>query len=232
VNPGKQLSDLQKVDLDLERRAEALSQVEGRLGCNETLEQANGELEAKRKQLAELEKKQRELEYSTDDLLAQAKPLREKLYGGSVQNPKELAALEHKVEKLMGHIKAEEDKTLELMDQAEALQKESAAQAVKVEELEAEWQKMQEELLAEQSGLLSAIESAKEKREEILVTIDSAHLELYELVRARKQGVAIARIGQGRCQGCRIALSMSDMTRARTGDLVQCDSCGRILFLG
>ena len=118
------------------------------------------------------------------------------------------------------------------MVQAEAVQKESAAQAVKVEELEVEWQKTQEELLAEKSGLLSAIESAKKKREEILATIDSTHLELYELVRARKKGVAIARIEQGRCQGCRIALSMSDMTRARMGDLVQCDSCGRILLLG
>jgi len=98
--------------------------------------------------------------------------------------------------------------------------------------MEEEWQKMREELLAEQESLLSAIDAATKKREEVVATIEPSHFELYRLVSARKQGYAVARIEQARCQGCRITLSMSDMTRARSGDLVQCDSCGRILYLG
>jgi len=232
VNPGKQLHDLQEIDLDLERKAEALSQVQSRLSRNESLEKAKEQLEAKRKQLAEVEKRQKDSERATDDLLAKAKPLKEKLYSGSVGNPKELAGLEHQVAQLTKETKVEEDITLELMGQAEATQKGIAEQAGRLGKMEEEWQKMREELLAEQESLLSAIDAATKKREEVVATIEPSHFELYRLVSARKQGYAVARIEQARCQGCRITLSMNDMTRARSGDLVQCDSCGRILYLG
>jgi len=232
VNPGKQLHDLQEIDLDLESKVERLSQVERQLSHNEALARAEEELENKRQQLAELEKKQKAAEYATDDVVAKAKPFREKLYGGSVKNPKELASLEHQVEQLKSQIKRQEDTTLEIMAQVEAMQEEIAVQAGNVERLEEEWQKKREELLAEQAGLTSAIDTARNKREETVATIERPHLELYESVRVRKRGYAVARIEQGRCQGCRITLSMSEVTRARVGGLVQCDSCSRILYLG
>ena len=232
MNPGKQLHDLQEIDLDLESKVERLSQVERQLSHNEALSRAKEELESKQQQLAELEKKQKAAEYATDDLVAKAKPLREKLYGGSVKNPKELANLEHQVEQLKSQTKRQEDATLEIMGQVEAMQEEVAVQAGNVERLEEEWQKKREELLVEQGGLASAIDTARKKREEAIATIEPSHLELYESVRVRKRGYAVARVEQGRCQGCRITLSMSEVTRARVGELVQCDSCGRILYLG
>lgn len=232
MNPGKQLHDLQEIDLDLESKVERLSQVERQLSHNEALARAKEELENKRQQLAELEKKQKAAEYATDDVVAKAKPFREKLYGGSVKNPKELASLEHQVEQLKSQIKRQEDTTLEIMAQVEAMQEEIAVQAGNVDTLEEEWQKKREELLAEQAGLTSAIDTARKKREETVATIERPHLELYESVWVRKRGYAVARIEQGRCQGCRITLSMSEVTRARVGGLVQCDSCSRILYLG
>ena len=40
-----------------------------------------------------------------------------------------------------------------------------------------------------------------------------------------------ARVEQGICRGCRISLPTTDLQQARSGKLVQCSSCGRILFL-
>ena len=224
--------DLQQIDLDLEKKTEALSQVESQLSHNEALTEARAEVERKRENLAELEKKEITAEWVVDDLEAKAGPLQEKLYAGSVKNPKELMSLQHQVEQLKSQIREEEDKTLEIMSQVEALRKEIASRAAEVKKLEEEWQKRQEQLLVEQAELRTTIDVAKEKRDELAATVESAHLELYEILRARKQGQAVAGIEQGRCQGCRITLPVSELMRARMGELVQCDSCGRILYLG
>ena len=232
MNLGKRLYDLQQIDLDLEKKTEALSQVESQLSHNEALTEARAEVERKREDLAELEKKEITAEWVVDDLEAKAGPLQEKLYAGSVKNPKELMSLQHQVEQLKSQIREEEDKTLEIMSQVEALRKEIASRAAEVKKLEEEWQKRQEQLLVEQAELRTTIDVAKEKRDELAATVESAHLELYEILRARKQGQAVAGIEQGRCQGCRITLPVSELMRARMGELVQCDSCSRILYLG
>ena len=52
-----------------------------------------------------------------------------------------------------------------------------------------------------------------------------------EIVLARP-GRAVSKVVQGRCQGCRISISMSDQQRARMGnELARCSNCGRILYL-
>ena len=232
MNLGKRLHDLQQIDLDLEGKAERLSQVENQLSHNEALEEAKAEVKEKQKNLAELEKKQKKAEWIVDDLQAKFSPLQKKLYAGSVKNPKELMSLQQQVEQLKSQVREEEDKTLEIMSQVEALQKEIALRTAEVEKLEEEWRKRREQLLAEQAELRSAIDIVKEKRSELAATIEPAHLELYETLRARKRGHAVAKTEQGRCQGCRITLPMSELMRARLMELVQCDSCGRVLYLG
>jgi len=223
---------LQQIDLDLEGKAERLSQVENQLSHNEALEEAKAEVKEKQKNLAELEKKQKKAEWKVDDFQAKFSPLKKKLYAGSVKNPKELVSLQQQVEQLKSQVREEEDKTLEIMSQVEALQKEIALRTAEVEKLEEEWRKRREQLLAEQAELRSAIDIVKEKRSELAATIEPAHLELYETLRARKRGYAVAKTEQGRCQGCRITLPMSELMRARMGELVQCDSCDRVLYLG
>jgi predicted nucleic acid-binding Zn-ribbon protein len=232
VNPGKQLHDLQQMDLNLGEKGEKLSRVESDLRGSQPLAEAEARLEAKQKELAELETKQRQAEWSTDDLVAKLKPLQQKLYAGSVQNPKELASLQHQVEQLRGQVRHQEDKTLEIMGQVEALQEGVALQKAEVKRLEKEWQKKRQELLAEQSELTSLLDAARKEREELAAALEPAHLQLYEAVRARKQGAVVAKIEQGRCRGCRITLSNSTMARARASELVQCDSCGRVLYTG
>lgn len=232
MNPGKQLHDLQEVDLELESKAEMLSQVESQLSSNAALAETTTNLERHRQELAELEKEQKATEWVTDDLLAKVAPLQKKLYDGSVKNPKELDALQQQVQQLKAQIRQEEDKTLEAMGKVEAVQKKIQQQAAEVKRLKEEWGKKREELSAEQASLMSAIESASKKREELATVVEAAHLELYETLRATKQGQAVARIEQGRCQGCRITLSMKEVKRATVGELVQCDSCSRVLFIG
>jgi predicted nucleic acid-binding Zn-ribbon protein len=53
---------------------------------------------------------------------------------------------------------------------------------------------------------------------------------LYEKVRQQKKQ-AVAKVEQGICHACRISLSASVLQKARSGQPVQCGTCGRILFI-
>ena len=229
VNLGKRLYDLQQFDLRLEKTAEMLSQVEHQLNHNQALEQAKADLEAIQKDQAALQEKQRAAEYTVDDLQAKLKPIQQKLFAGSISNPKELGAIQQQANQIKSHIREEEDKVLDMMGQAEALQNAAAAKAASVDSIEREWSEKRNQLLAEQADLLAAADSERKKKDEILNQIDPAHLQLYEKLRQQKQGNAVAKIEQGRCQGCKITIPVSELSQARAGELVQCGSCSRVL---
>jgi predicted nucleic acid-binding Zn-ribbon protein len=232
VNLGKQLYDLQQIDLDLYAKAEKVEEIESQLSDNKGLANAQAELEGKQNHLVELEKEQKTADWKLEDLQAKRNPLQEKLFAGSVKNPKELLSLEQQLESLKPRIRNEEDMILEIMSQIEWLQKEITLKAAEVGRLKKERQKRKAELLAKQRDLIASVDIAKQKRDGLVATMEPGHLEIYETLRAKKQGQAVAKIEQGRCQGCRITLPMSELQQARLGELVQCGSCNRILCSG
>ena len=56
----------------------------------------------------------------------------------------------------------------------------------------------------------------------------------YERQRARLEGVAVARLVGGRCDGCHLTLPAVELDRIRhesAGTLEYCEQCGRILVI-
>jgi predicted nucleic acid-binding Zn-ribbon protein len=229
VNLGRRLCELQELDLRIEKTSETLSRVDHQLNHNEALEKAKSDLEAIQKDQAALQQKQRDAEHAVDDIQAKVKPIQQKLFAGSVSNPKELGAMQQQANQLKKNIREEEDKVLEMMGQAEALQSTAAARAADVNKIEREWADKRTQLQAEQADLMAALESDRKMKDEILSQIEPAHLQLYEKLRRQKQGNAVAKIAQGRCQGCKITIPVSELSQARAGELVQCGSCSRVL---
>jgi predicted nucleic acid-binding Zn-ribbon protein len=233
LNLAKLLYDLQEIDLDLQKKTELLKAIENELNDNYVLIKANEELDKKKQQLAQFESEQRTAEWEIDDFQHKLSPLEKKLYGGSVKNPKELMDLQQQVELLKSQIKEREDRALEIMSRVESVQDEVAGKAAEVHDLEKDLKGKKKKLSAEQSELQSELKQTEEMREKLIKKVAPAILQLYDALRNNKQGKAVAKIEQGRCTGCRIALPMSEIQRARIGEeLVQCSSCGRILYLG
>ena len=65
--------------------------------------------------------------------------------------------------------------------------------------------------------------------EEVQGELEQA-IEVYQDLKKHK-GTAVAKVEQGICHGCRISLPISELQQTRSGSLVRCSSCGRILFL-
>lgn len=228
----RQLYKLQEIDLDLEKKANILQQVEVQLGDNSTLAEAEAELEREQQSLAELKKEQTSIEWEVEDLRAKNALVEEKLYASSMKNPKELLNLQQEAERLKRQARGKEDQVLEMMSQVEEKQKEIAIREERIEKLEREWQEKEKELLVKQAQLKAMLTEGKQRRQDLSSRIDPAKLELYENLRLAKRGQAVAKVEQGKCQGCRIVLSMSEIQRARVGEeLTQCSNCERILYL-
>lgn len=232
MNLGKQLHELQQIDLDLYARVEKLKEIDSQLIDNKGLAKAQAELVEEQNQLAEMEKEQKTAEWKLEDLQTKSNPLRAKLFAGSVKNPKELLSIEQQLESLKPQIRTQEDRILEVMSHIEGLHKVIASKAAEVERLKKEWQKRKEDLVAKQKDLSASVDIAKQKRDMLVAALGPVNLAIYETLRAKKQGQAVAKIEQGRCQGCRITLPMSELQKARLGELVQCGSCSRILCSG
>jgi len=230
VSIASQLNQLQEADLELESGRQALERITSELGESEVVVEMRTRLAVEQEHLEELKRQQHSAEWEIDDLSNKINALEKKLYSGEVTNPKELTNLQHDIDGLKarrGHL---EDKALEIMGQVELSEDSSAAIGGEYETLEAEWQGRQQQLSADMEQLKVKLSALEEKRQLLAAGIDSQTYELYEQLRKQK-ATAVAKVEQGICRGCRISLSTIELQRARSGKLLQCSSCGRILFL-
>jgi len=226
---ARQLYQLQEFDLEIESDEQAMNQMVSQLGENRAVVSAQQSLASEQKQLDELMHRQRSAEWEIDDLVNKLKAVEEQLYGGKINNPKELTSLQHEVDLLKAKRDQMEAGTLEIMDQAELVEARVAEAGSELKKLEIEWGNQQQQLSADIEALKSKIAELSQKRQTAATEIDSQALEVYDKLR-KQRGQAVARVEQGICRGCRISLPFSDLQQVRSGNLVQCSSCGRILY--
>lgn len=225
-----QLYHLQEIDAEIESGEQSLSQKTRQLGDRGILDNAQSELDAKQQQLAELSRQHHDAEWELDDLLSKIAAVEKQLYGGKVTNPKELSNLQHEAGTMKAKSDQMETRALKIIDLVEAAEKSAAAATSELKEMGDEWQRQQQQLAGEIAHLKSSLADLKQKRQQLSNEIESQAVALYEKIRQNKQP-PVARVEQGICRACRISLSASALQRARSGQPVQCDSCGRILFI-
>jgi hypothetical protein len=96
--------------------------------------------------------------------------------------------------------------------------------------LKQEWQQKQKALTQRKIETETVLNNLSKNRQELAQQINSEVLNLYEHIKLTK-GQAIAKVAQGKCQGCYITLPTSQWQRAKAGNLVQCSSCNRVLYV-
>ena len=227
---AQQLYQLQETDLALAANERDQTRIKGQLGESQEVARVRAKLAAEQKRLEELERQQHTAEWEAEDLTTKLTATEEKLFGGKIRNPKELTNLQREADELKARRNEMEDGALEVMSQAEATTGTIAALTDELGRLETDWRLQQEKLSTELEELKTAHVEFTKDRQELVAGIISETIGVYEQIRSRK-GTAVARIEQGTCRGCQIALTTTELQQARGGGLVRCGSCGRILFL-
>ncbi len=227
-----ELFALQETDLALDRARARLGDIEEGIKETEELAAARQAKAEKEEVLAGFRARQKDLEWEVDEVRSKASEMEAKLYAGTVRNPKELSDLDADVRSLKAQAAKREDVLLALMEEAEAADTECRGAEAEYLQIENAWKANRTGFLAEKAELEPEVERLEAQRSQQLAAIDRASLGLYQLLRERRGGQAVARVERGMCQGCRITLPMSVLQKTRLGvGLVQCVSCERILLV-
>lgn len=232
MTTAAELFALQETDLANDGAVARLIEVEAELGETEELIEARQRVYQCRERVRPLEERQKGLDWEAEEVRGKAAAIENKLYGGTVRNPKELEDFEADLTSLRGQLSRREDALLEVMlelEDAEAGLRQAEATLAEVKE---SWKAQQTSLQETQAKLKEEIEELEAKRTRQVDGMDAAALSLYQALREHRQGTAVAVVERGLCQGCRISLPMSVVQKARAGaGLVKCVSCERILLV-
>jgi len=147
----------------------------------------------------------------------------------AVKTNEQYKALLHEIQFAEQDIRASEDKILELMEDAEARERDVKAAEVELKaesaEIEVEKNAARERTAADEKQLTEW----NAKREAARAGVDSDLLRQYERV-ARHRGSGLAEVVDHKCMGCQMMLRPQTFNDVRGGQIMSCDSCQRILY--
>jgi len=232
MSKAETLYRLQTIDLEIDERNRRLKEVEASLEGNEELRRIRQGMQDEEKRLSRQRTKLRDRELEMRSLVNKIASVEDRLYSGRIKNPKELANLQDEVQYLKRRKGELEDQVLEAMIEVEESEASVTERRDRLARLEEDWQEAQARLSAEQKELINRLSQLKAKRAKLQGTIEAGDLALYEDLRRRRGGRAVALLEGELCQACRVTLPTSKAQQARQGEaLTFCGSCDRILYV-
>jgi uncharacterized protein len=226
----ERLIALQRLDSDAQAAQRWLGEQPDREKVLEArLQEAAGVLDAAKATLAANQTERRALERDLAAVQGRLSKFRDQLM--EVKTNREYQAMQHEIGTAQDEVKTIEGKLLERMIEADDL---SAAVKQAEAALASERKAVDEDrrgLLAEVQSLEASLVRIAAERIETARTIDPTALAVFELVAGRRNGVAVAEARDGICTVCHVRLRPQVFNTVLKNDqIVQCDTCGRILY--
>ena len=145
----------------------------------------------------------------------------------------EFQALGHEIERYEKEITAIEDRELELMDQADKLKTDVAAEEKKAAAAKESISRQLKDLDEKAKTLETRLEELKKERGTLAETIDEDLLDRFDRLFASKGDAAVVALEHDVCTGCHMRVTTATAMRVRAGkEIVSCEQCGRILYNG
>jgi predicted nucleic acid-binding Zn-ribbon protein len=149
----------------------------------------------------------------------------------SVKTNVEYQAMQKEIGFAETEVRALEDKILERMLEADEL---TAALKTAEADLAGEQKAVDSDrkaLAAEIAGLKSALERITKERADLIAALNPQAFATFDLVSRRRNGVAMAEARDGICTICHVRLRPQVFNSVlRNNEIIQCDSCHRILY--
>jgi uncharacterized protein len=153
------------------------------------------------------------------------------LYGGRVQNPKELQDLQKDIVSLKKHLETLEERQLEAMLIAETAEQVYQSAKSELEQTQSNLKEQNRDLSKENEALEKDLERLEHERNAILSDLESPAVTTYDQIRKQRRGIAVTTISDSACAACGTTLTLSLQQSARSANqLFTCPTCGRILY--
>lgn len=222
---------LQQIDSRLDQIQSRLQSIQSALAESAEVKAAREKIEQIQANLHTIE---RALKQAENDAQAQRIKLDQaeaSLYGGSITNPKELKDLEKDVTSLKKRLRELEDIQLDVMLNIEASREDLQKAQTDLNSLQGQAISQNAALHSEQETLQKERETVHSRRDATVTSVDAASLTLYESLREKRSGIAVAAVSNNECEVCGASMTPGHAQSVRTSSqLVHCPMCGRILY--
>ena len=233
LNSLEDLLDLQAADSDIDR----LLDRRANLPELDAYRTAHKELTEIEQQLSVVTARLREVDLASDKSdgeleLEEEKAHREeqRLYAGGL-SARDAQYLRAEVDMLRRRISEREDGLLALLEEREELGAAASKLESERDAVAAEKGRIEEVVSASWKEMDNGVARLEARKAEIVPLIDLQLIELYEEIRPSKEGVGVARLGEGVCGGCHLTLSAAEQIQAAKAFPPRCIHCRRILVL-
>ncbi len=182
--------------------------------------------------LAELAASQAELEAQLATTEARAAAVLARLRSGEITAARDLVRFGEEADHLQERASGLEDQAFAALVEREAAEAALAARAQVLETAVAAVRRQRAELAGAEEEVGAELARVLAARSAQAGAVPAAMLARYDQLRAHLGGTGAARLEDGRCTGCHLALSprdLDDARRAPPDEVLTCQACGRIL---
>ncbi|MDA8149482.1 MAG: C4-type zinc ribbon domain-containing protein [Actinomycetota bacterium] len=233
--PFDTLLDVQHHDTvidQLNHRREVLPSRLQLRGVEDELAELEGRIAELRAAVDELAGRQRALEEQITASVARRHEIERRMLAPGVSASRDLQAMDAEVHHLAERQAQLEEVELELVAEEDPLDEALAAAEERASALRGEAERLAAVVAVDDQEITAELERERQLRsgKAAMLPVDLATR--YEALRARLGGVGAARLVEGRCDGCHLALpsvEVERISRLPADEYATCEQCGRIL---
>ena len=234
MHPGlKDLLRVQTLDLKLAEVAEEMARFPRKLAEAEApLLVARTALEKTREAQTSSLKERKKLELDVESWREKVRKYKDQT--AQIKTNEAYRALVHEIEGAEAEIRKAEDKVLDHMEASEVHDREIKAGEKALAEADRTAKAAREQLGGERTAKEQEQARLRAEREGAAAAVPQLLYDRYRLYAPKHHGIAVATVDGETCSGCRVHLRpylVQRLRRAENEEIVECESCGRMLFL-
>jgi uncharacterized protein len=224
---------LQRLDDEIDRSEARLGEIRRALSDDQRLVSTQKKFERVQEEAKQIRIKLRQIEDKVEAQRIKRKKSQTALFSGNIKNPKELQDLQMETESLKRYIAQLEDEQLEAMFEYETAEENLNKAEGALVQLKGTLVEENAALFGEKTKLEEELNRLAREKEAVLQAVSTKSQMMYNQLRERKRGTAVATVSDDGCSICGQSLTPADLQSIRSSTkMVFCPSCGRILYEG
>ena len=219
----------QEIDLELHHLNQRLTEIEATLNDTSALAEAQQNADGTAQAARAARKAQKDVEFELQKTQTEIQQTDQRLYSGSVTNPRQLEDLQAKSQSLRRWVTKLEDDLLEAMVAREEADESDAKASANLKHIATKRAHFEQNLAAERAVLQTRGQTLLQEAENVKAHIPPAILDSYHYLTSRTGGIPVARLQGEVCNMCGIEVLKPTQRKVKNGEEAYCDGCRRLI---
>ena len=222
---------IQQLELHIIDQTKRIKAIDLQLEDDAALHEAEAAFETATAAFQEAVKRANEMSLEIAALIDKKQTSETRLYSGEVTNPKEMQDLQMEIESLARRNDVLDDELLRIISDRDACHQTLQDCETALNDIGAERKEQNQNLRKEKKSLTAAVKKQLSQRKTAVNDLPTDLFKTYNVLRTKKANRPVSVLRDDACTVCGIEQNSTVITAInRSSDIVNCQSCGRILI--